>query len=120
MSRKQPNIESLTNELHEGSLFFQRQVNTPSPTDKIESFQAKSERMNETTNVPTIQRTNDSKPTRIVIRHTFDVFQDQLIRLQKLQIAAMTQGRRKTKLGKMVQKAIDLYLLREERKVDQT
>src|SRR5688572_15806592 len=52
---------------------------------------------NERTNVLPFQR-NEEKPPRLVIRHTFDVYQDQLIRLQKLQIDAMSRGRRKPKL----------------------
>lgn len=75
--------------------------------------------MNEATNVPPFQPPVETKPSRRVIRHTFDVYHDQLIRLQKLQIAAMSKGRKKPKLGKMVQKAIDLYLKREEKKIDQ-
>ena len=50
------------------------------------------------------------KPKRRKIRHAFDIYQDQLISLQMRQLEAVQRGKRKPKLGKMVQDAIDLYL----------
>lgn len=69
----------------------------------------KTERSNERT----IERTNVrevKKKQRIKVRHTFDVFKDQLVELQGVQFAAVQVGRRKPKLGDMVQQAIDLFL----------
>jgi hypothetical protein len=63
------------------------------------------ERSNERTNVRT-----SSKPKRQKIRHAFDIYQDQLLALQIRQLEAVQRGKRKPKLGKMVQDAIDLYL----------
>jgi hypothetical protein len=44
------------------------------------------------------------------VRHSFDVYEDQVIALQSLQLVALQQGRRKPSLGDMVQQAIDRYL----------
>jgi hypothetical protein len=50
------------------------------------------------------------KPKRQKIRHAFDIYQDQLFALQMKQLEAVQRGKRKPKLGKMVQDAIDLFL----------
>jgi hypothetical protein len=74
----------------------------------------KNERTNERPNVQMNERSNvqsdESDLTRVVIRHTFDIFQDQLIDLKRLQIEAMQQRRRKRKLGQMMQQALDKYI----------
>ncbi len=62
-------------------------------------------RTNERTDVRT-----EIKPKRQKIRHAFDIFRDQLYSLQMKQLEAVQKGKRKPKLGKMVQEAIDLYL----------
>jgi hypothetical protein len=69
------------------------------------------------TNVPSYGRTNERtnvrtviKPKRQKIRHAFDIYRDQLLSLQMQQLEAVQKGKRKPKLGKMVQEAIDLYL----------
>ena len=69
------------------------------------------ERPNDGTNVRTI-----TKPKRQKIRHAFDIYQDQLFALQMKQLEAVQRGKRKPKLGKMVQDAIDLYLKQSEKR----
>lgn len=69
------------------------------------------ERTSERTNVRTI-----IKPKRRKIRHAFDIYQDQLISLQMRQLEAVQRGKRKPKLGKMVQEAIDQYLKHSQNK----
>ena len=65
------------------------------------------------TDVRTYERTDvrtQKKPIRRKIRHAFDIYEDQLQALQILQFEAVQKGKKKPKLGKMVQEAIDQYL----------
>lgn len=81
---------------------------------KLISNEAKNERPTERTferkHEGSIVQKNASPSERLVIRHTFDIFQDQLVDLKRLQIEAMQQRRRKRKLGQMVQQALDQYI----------
>ena len=47
---------------------------------------------------------------RVLIRHSFDIFEDQLQGLIELQLEAVHARKQKPKLGQMVQEAIDVYL----------
>ena len=80
-------------------------------------------RTNVLSDVRTDERPNDgtnertaAKPKRQKIRHAFDIYQDQLFALQMKQLEAVQRGKRKPKLGKMVQDAIDLYLKQSEKR----
>jgi hypothetical protein len=135
MSKKQLNTESITNELEGASLFFQRgnlpnapktdepqtdtvifQNEPPTPPalsgTKARDTEPKSERPNVRTN----GATNGRKAKRSKIRHTFDIFADQLHDLQALQLKAVQAGKRKPTLGKMVQQALDWYLARQPKR----
>ena len=135
--KKKLNTDAISNELEGASLFFakpQSPATMPentqtedTPVSEIEAFvkepllpvsstpqagakenldQKRSfERTTERTNVRT-----EIKPKREKIRHTFDIYQDQLIALQVLQLKAVQSGKKKPKLGKMVSEGIDLYL----------
>lgn len=84
------------------------------------SIVAKNERMNirtnEQKNEGSIVQKDNEVLQRLVIRHTFDIFQDQLVDLKLLQIEAMQQKRRKRKLGQMVQLALDQYIKKMKEK----
>ena len=67
------------------------------------------ERLNVRSNERTVERTNVRKSRR-VIRHTFDIYQDQLVALKTLQLKAVQTDNKKVTLGDMVQEAIDLWL----------
>jgi hypothetical protein len=57
-------------------------------------------------------------PERRKIRHTFDIFEDQLEALKWLQVAEREQGTKTPpKLGEMVQLAIDSYIKEKTRKL---
>lgn len=71
---------------------------------------------NEQMNERSIVQKDEGVLQRLVIRHTFDIFQDQLVNLKRLQIEAMQQKRRKRKLGQMVQQALDQYIKRMKEK----
>lgn len=121
MSKKNLNTDAIANELQGASLFFQRPTSPAVQRPKETVFEVKNERMNERSDDQSNERTivQIEKPSRRVIRHTFDIYRDQLISLQQLQIGVMTRGRRKPKLGRMVQKALDLYISREMKKQKQ-
>lgn len=64
----------------------------------------------------TNERTNVQKPIRRIIRHAFDIYSDQLYALQAIQLEAVQDGKKKPKLGTMVQRALDLYLQQRKKK----
>ena len=68
-------------------------------------------------NVRTVERSesqiSEAETDRQIIRHTFDIFQDQLQSLHSLQLKAIQKGKKKPKLGQMVREAIDAYLANE-------
>lgn len=79
-----------------------------SPKEGAEPWVAR-KRLNERTFERPNERTNVRKP-RLVIRHTFDIYLDQLVALKSLQFQAVQSGNKKVTLGDMVQEAIDLWL----------
>jgi hypothetical protein len=71
-------------------------------------------RTNERTDVRT--EINNPPKKRRKIRHAFDIYEDQLQSLIMLQLEAVQKGKKKPKLGKMAQEAIDIYLKRKHSK----
>ena len=62
----------------------------------------------------TNERTKERKVERTKIRHTFDIYEDQLFRLQEMKIGLRRKGK-KPKLGDLVQQALDQFLKKNER-----
>ncbi len=60
------------------------------------------------------ERTNE----RFVVRHSFDVRQDQLLALADIQTEVFRTMRRKPKLGELVQQALDDYIQRYRRRTN--
>jgi hypothetical protein len=130
MSKKTLNFEAITSELTGASLFFQQKRDTPTLADNdpqpLNDIEANTRNGNaaDTSIVAknvhsdgrTDGRTNVHKPARSIIRHAFDIYADQLYALQALQLEAVQRGRKKPKLGSMVQKALDLYLQKQAKK----
>jgi hypothetical protein len=125
----QPKVEALTPQLAEPDKVIAETKDGPLPNspsvEKLSTptLQARNEenqdqkRTNVLSDVRTNERSNErtnvrtsSKTKRQKIRHAFDIYQDQLLALQIRQLEAVQRGKRKPKLGKMVQDAIDLYL----------
>jgi hypothetical protein len=87
----------------------------PPPLSIVESSKNTGVRTTQRTNEPTFERKSESSNARktkkrVQIRHTFDIYQDQLRSLHTLQLEAIRAGKKKPKLGKLVQKALDQYL----------
>lgn len=55
------------------------------------------------------ERTTEYEKDRVKIRHTFDIYDDQLGMLHQIQLEAVQAGGKKPKLGDMVQEALSDY-----------
>ena len=93
---KSLNEDVIQNEL-ENSVFF-RKNRTIGYSEESTENNIRSERSNERT----LERTK--------IRHTFDIFKDQLESLYSIQLEDIQNKKSKKKLGEMVQAALDLYI----------
>src|SRR4051812_21216842 len=58
------------------------------------------------------ERTNVRSRERPRVRHSFDIYQDQLLSLSEIQAAAFKRTGRKPKVGELVQEALDAYIKR--------
>jgi hypothetical protein len=91
-----------------------------SDTQNLENRDQK--RSNERTLERPDERSNErlnerpAKQKREKIRHTFDIYRDQLIELQRIQWERVQAGKKKPKLGKMVAEGIDLYIKQQATK----
>jgi hypothetical protein len=65
-----------------------------------------SETLNERTN----ERSDERTSSRLQVRHSFDVWQDQLAALAEMQAQRFTASGRKPKMGTLVQEALDAYI----------
>ena|SRR6266496_1355571 len=69
-------------------------------------------RTNEPTNLRSFERSNE----RMKIRHTFDIFADQLISLREISLQRELTFGKRTLLGDLVQEALDLFITKERNK----
>lgn len=96
---KKLNEQIVRNEL-ENSVFFR----------KNNSSESQGDTPIKRTNEPTLERSNERTEQRIKIRHTFDIFKDQLVSLHSLQLKTIQEKNYKPKLGDMIQEALDAYI----------
>jgi len=98
---------------------------TPSSTRAYEKSNVRTnDRSNERTDAAGPQIATTSAPVRSVsrpnertrVRHSFDVFEDQLQALTDIQADVFHQTNRKPKVGELVQKALDEYIHRHRRR----
>ena len=64
----------------------------------------------------TNERTNERTVERLRVRHSFDIWQDQLLRLSEIQAERFSRSGRKPKLGELVQEALDAYIAKERKR----
>jgi hypothetical protein len=94
----------------------QQALSSPTETKAIEiqpsqeGIQGEEKRTSERSNGRNNERTDIRIEGRHKIRHTFDIFEDQLHALQRMQLEAVQAGKTKPKLGDMVQQALDAFL----------
>lgn len=74
-------------------------------------FEAKSD-----ANVAPSERPATGKLNRVVVRRAFDVYTDHVIDLQRIQLMAVTAGRKKPQIGVMVRTALDKFIASELKK----
>jgi hypothetical protein len=69
----------------------------------------------------TDERSNERMNIRTRVRHSFDIWQDQLLALTEIQARQFSRTGRKPKLGELVQEALDAYIANQrERPNEQT
>lgn len=72
---------------------------------------SRSRRTNERSNERTVERTR--------VRHSFDIWQDQLLGLSEIQADRFSQSGKKPKLGELVQEALDAYIAKERKRTNE-
>jgi len=77
------------------------------------SLEATDQRNKQRTVRPTKQPTIEVSNNRMMIRHTFDIFDDQLQALYLYQLECVQNGSHKPKMGDMIQEALDGYLAKQ-------
>ena len=129
MTGKKLNTTAVLNELKGQSAFFNPPASsTPStntkksPTRKTPTPTPKRTvgRTDEPSNERPHERSNGKNNPRPKIRHTFDIFEDQLRSLHTLQLKTLQAGEKKPALGELVQRALDDYLKKQTRTKDRT
>ena len=70
------------------------------------------------TNEQTKERSNERTVERTRVRHSFDVWQDQLLGLSEIQADRFSQTGKKPKLGELVQEALDAYIAKERKRTN--
>ena len=70
------------------------------------------------TNGATNERTNERTSNRSRVRHSFDIWQDQLLGLSEIQAERFSRTGRKPKLGELVQEALDAYIAKERKRTN--
>ena len=71
-----------------------------------------------TTNERSSDRSNERTVERTRVRHSFDIWQDQLLGLSEIQADRFSQTGRKPKLGELVQEALDAYIAKERKRTN--
>ena len=79
---------------------------SPSPSPDSRTSNRNINRSSGRSNERTTIRTNE----RSRIRHSFDIYQDQLLAMADIQAAIFRKTGRKPKMGELVQEALDLYI----------
>ncbi len=64
-------------------------------------------------------RTDERNVERLRVRHSFDIWQDQLLRLSEIQAERFSRSGRKPKLGELVQEALDAYIAKERKRTNE-
>ncbi len=81
-----------------------------------EERKGKDEGINERTSEPTNERTNVKPVRRTKIRHTFDIFADQLLSLREIALDQEKIYGERVLLGDLAQQALDMLIAKEKNK----
>jgi len=99
MFRPASEVEAERAALERGDL--EPSLDEPDDDDQIVQDEETNEWINERTNV---------REERRVIRHSFDIYHDQLMQLGEIQMRRYRETGKKPKLGRLVQEALDHYI----------
>jgi len=91
----------------------EREVQEPRKASDDQSAKVTSRKHGERTSERPNVRTDGIKVERLIVRHSFDIYQDQLHALKDVQASIYKITRKEPRLGELVRKAIDAYLVRE-------
>ena len=103
MGRKKLNTIGVRNEL-EASAFF-----SPPPAPAPAK-----ERTAEAINDTTKHRLNERPVERTKVRHTFDVFSDQVTALKRIQLEREETSDKRYRMGDLVQEALDSFIAKQQ------
>lgn len=67
----------------------------------------------------TVERSNGRTMERAQVRHSFDIWQDQLTALAEIQSQRFTATGRKPKMGSLVQEALDAYIAAQRKRTNE-
>lgn len=108
---KKINEAAIANELEEASVFFKKTTSRPKKTStSISGSSRQDDRTDERSNERLAEKELSHSDNRQIIRHSFDIYRDQLLKLQYIQLEAVQRGNKKPKLGDLVRKALDEFL----------
>ena len=117
---KKLNTKAIFNELSGQSSYFKDEPakNYPKkqqekPSSKRLKTKGTSQPTNEQNNETTNERTNVE---RVKIRHTFDIFKDQLMSFKKIQLERETTFGKRVRIGDLAQQALDMFITTENNK----
>jgi hypothetical protein len=81
------------------------------PEETVEPSNARTDgRTDEASNGQTTKLVTEPAAERVRVRHSFDVYHDQLFSLTAIQTALFSKTGKKPKLGDLVQEALDAYI----------
>jgi hypothetical protein len=122
-----PGHQEIAKERSNDRSFERSNVQTNKRTNEATNVDLK-QRKHEASNVGSKKTTNERSnedgiyaisipASRRPRRASFDIFDDQKVALDKLQLAAVDAGEKRPKLGEMIQEAIDLYVQRRAKQL---
>jgi hypothetical protein len=112
MSKKKLDTTNVLNELKNGSVFFQGENNLEKSERPVRPDD--SERGDGPERPVRIE-----KKKREIRRHSYEIYQDQVLKLQQLKVEFMMKGELKS-MSSMVRDAIDSYLDNNQTRSDRT
>jgi hypothetical protein len=68
---------------------------------------------NERSNEAAVERSIEATLPRTKVRHTFDIFKDQLAALRKIQVEREALVGKRSLLGDLAQEALDLFITKQ-------
>ena len=89
------------------------------PAERPAETEPEAERPNSRTTGRPSERPDERPNDRVRIRHSFDIYRDQLVALADIQIAAFRRSGRKPPIGELVQAALDEYIEKQTERPDE-